>query len=70
MAKGGFPTRVEKGRTQYTGPRRIGLADARRDLAHKGVDEKAVEPGLNSSRSQAGFDWAWQNDCVNEGYKG
>ena len=29
-----------------------------------------VEPGLGSSMSQADFDWAWKNDCVNEGYKG
>ena len=29
-----------------------------------------VEPGLGQTMSQADFDWAWQNDCVNEGYKG
>ncbi|RWL94922.1 hypothetical protein [Mesorhizobium sp.] len=29
-----------------------------------------VEPGLGQSMSQADFDWAWKNDCVNEGYKG
>ncbi|TGP49693.1 hypothetical protein EN873_27485 [bacterium M00.F.Ca.ET.230.01.1.1] len=29
-----------------------------------------IEPGLGSSMSQADFDSAWKNDCVNEGYKG
>ena len=28
-----------------------------------------VEPGMGPSISQADFDWAWKNDCVNEGYK-
>ncbi|TPK57746.1 hypothetical protein FJ546_25815 [Mesorhizobium sp. B2-4-19] len=28
-----------------------------------------VEPGMGQSMSRADFDWAWQNDCLNEGYK-
>jgi hypothetical protein len=28
-----------------------------------------VEPGLGLSMSQADFDWARKNDCVNEGYR-
>lgn len=29
-----------------------------------------VEPGMGQSMSRADFDWAWKNDCLNEGYKG
>ncbi|MER9843531.1 hypothetical protein NKJ59_20090 [Mesorhizobium australicum] len=28
-----------------------------------------VEPGMGQSMSRADFDWAWRNDCLNEGYK-
>lgn len=28
-----------------------------------------VEPGMGQSMSRADFDWAWWNDCLNEGYK-
>ncbi len=29
-----------------------------------------VEPVMGQSMSLVDFDWAWKNDCVNEGYKG